>query len=90
MLTIKKLKQAKRGFEGLNYEDKTFEKLDEMLGGVLSKSRSKDATDTDTPEGLTDMYYYVDILDEDEEISTIIFLTYDESYKINNVRLKVQ
>jgi hypothetical protein len=90
MLTIKKLKQVEKEFEGLNYEEKTFEKLDEMLDGVLSKAKSEDTTDTDTPEGLTDMYYYVDILDEDEEISTIIFLTYDESYKINNVRLKVQ
>jgi hypothetical protein len=27
MLTIKKLKQIEKEFEGLNYEDKTFEKL---------------------------------------------------------------
>jgi hypothetical protein len=90
MLTIKKLKQIEKEFEGLNYEEKTFEKLDEMLDGVLSKAKSEDTTDTDTPEGLVDMYYYVEAFDGEERVNVIVFLTFDEDDKINNARLKVQ
>jgi hypothetical protein len=90
MLTIKKLKQVEKEFEGLNYEEKTFEKLDEMLDGVLSKAKSEDTTDTDTPEGLVDMYYYVEAFDGEERVNVIVFLTFDEDDKINNARLKVQ
>ena len=72
MITIKELEKIQEEFNSQNV--RTFEKLDEMLNGLLSNANCQSATDEGTPEGIEESYYYLDAIDEDGKESTITSL----------------